>query len=107
MGLDLVQAAAMGNLQCDLELEFMVMTMGGESELETMDIFFSIFARPNLMMRAIVTLQLRHRYRMWLAMRVRRLAVAMALHPRLGKESGGLRMLDIDMLRLIISFSQR
>ena len=91
MAVDIARAAAMGNLHCDLELEFMVMMT--ESELE-MNIFFNVFPRPKLM-RAMVGLQLRHQYRMWLAARARRLALVMALHPRLGKASA-LRVLDTD-----------
>jgi hypothetical protein len=91
MGADIARAATMGYLQCDIELELMVM-----AETNLLTSFFHVFARPGLM-RAIVTLQLRHRYRMWLAMRSRRLAVAMALHPRLGGASA-LRVLDTELL---------
>ena len=59
MGLDLVQAAAMGYLQCDLELEFMVMM--DNSELKS-GIFLNVSARPKVM-GAIVTVQLRWRYK--------------------------------------------
>jgi hypothetical protein len=91
MGADIAQAATLGYLQCDIELEFMVMS---ESNANTS--LFKVFARPNLM-RAMVTLQLRHRYRMWRATRSRRLAVAMASHPRLGHASA-LRVLDTKLL---------
>ena len=92
MAVDIARAAAMGYLRCDLELEFMLIAESPDAY----EFFFTVFARPSLM-RAIVTLQLRHRYRMWLAMRSRRLAVAMALHPRLGGASG-LRVLDTELL---------
>ena len=98
MGADIAKAAQMDYLQCDIERGFMIMA---EPDLQA--VIFNIFPRPKLM-RAIVTVQLRYLYKMWRAMCARRLAVAMALHSRLGKESA-LRVLDTDMLRLI--FSQR
>ena len=100
MGVDLVQAAAAGNLQCDLELGFMVMMPESAREMDT---FFNVFPRPKLT-RAMVALQLRHRYRLGLAARARRLALAMAFHPRLGKASA-LRVLDTDTLRLCLGYS--
>ena len=98
MGVAIAKAAEMDYLQCDIERGIMIMA---QSNLRTG--IFNIFPRPNLM-RAMVTLQLRHRYNMWRAERNRRLAVAMAEHPRLGRKSA-LRVLDADVLRLICKFT--
>ena len=98
MGTDIAIAAKMGLLQCDIERQ--IMLIAGHHHHG----FLSIFPSPR-MMRAVVTVQRRQRYRMWRARYVRSLAVAMALHPRLGNHHqsssslGG--VLDQEIVRLI------
>jgi hypothetical protein len=92
MGTDIALAAEMGLLQCDIELQFMIMEGSHH-------VFFTIFPCPS-MMRSVITVQRRQRYRMWRARYVRSLAMVMALHPRLGNQSA-LGVLDQEILRLI------
>jgi hypothetical protein len=79
MGTDIALAAEMGLLQCDIELQFMIMEGSHH-------VFLTIFPCPS-MMRSVITVQRRQRYRMWRARYVRSLAMVMALHPRLGDQS--------------------
>ena len=96
MGTDIAIAAKMGLLQCDIELQCMI--IAGHHG------FLSIFPSPR-MMRAVVTVQRRQRYRMWRARYVRSLAVVMGLHPRLGNQCSSLGVLDQEMVRVICHYA--